>query len=44
MARRSTRFDQEQPFEPLWRGTAPMEAWTQAVADGGITSIQVKTL
>lgn len=30
---------QDQLFERLWSGAAPMEAWTQAVSDGAITVV-----
>ncbi|HET6236608.1 MAG TPA: alkyl sulfatase dimerization domain-containing protein [Acetobacteraceae bacterium] len=32
-------MEQDQLFERLWNGTAPMEEWTQAVSDGAVTSI-----
>jgi alkyl sulfatase BDS1-like metallo-beta-lactamase superfamily hydrolase len=31
--------EQDQLFERLWNGTAPMEEWTQAVSDGAVTPI-----
>jgi alkyl sulfatase BDS1-like metallo-beta-lactamase superfamily hydrolase len=31
--------EQDQLFERLWSGTAPMEEWTQAVSNGAITSV-----
>jgi alkyl sulfatase BDS1-like metallo-beta-lactamase superfamily hydrolase len=31
--------EQDQLFERLWDGTAPMEEWTQAVSDGAVTPI-----
>jgi alkyl sulfatase BDS1-like metallo-beta-lactamase superfamily hydrolase len=34
-----TAMEQDQLFERLWHGTAPMEAWTQAVSDGAITAV-----
>jgi alkyl sulfatase BDS1-like metallo-beta-lactamase superfamily hydrolase len=30
---------QDQLFERLWSGTAPMEEWTQAVSNGAITTV-----
>ena len=32
-------MEQDQLFERLWSGAAPMEAWTQAVSDGAITVV-----
>ena len=32
-------MEQDQLFERLWNGTAPMEEWTQAVSDGAVTSV-----
>jgi glyoxylase-like metal-dependent hydrolase (beta-lactamase superfamily II) len=32
-------MEQDQLFEQLWAGTAPMEEWTQAVSAGAITSV-----
>ena len=32
-------MEQDQLFERLWHGTAPMEEWTQAVSDGAVTSV-----
>jgi len=32
-------MEQDQLFERLWSGTAPMEEWTRAVANGAITSV-----
>jgi hypothetical protein len=32
-------MEQDQLFERLWNGTAPMEEWTQAVSDGAVTAI-----
>jgi alkyl sulfatase BDS1-like metallo-beta-lactamase superfamily hydrolase len=32
-------MQQDQLFERLWNGTAPMEEWTQAVSDGSITAV-----
>jgi glyoxylase-like metal-dependent hydrolase (beta-lactamase superfamily II) len=31
--------EQDQLFERLWNGTAPMEEWTMAVSDGSVTAI-----
>jgi alkyl sulfatase BDS1-like metallo-beta-lactamase superfamily hydrolase len=31
--------EQDELFERLWNGTAPMEEWTQAVSDGAVTFI-----
>jgi alkyl sulfatase BDS1-like metallo-beta-lactamase superfamily hydrolase len=32
-------MEQDLLFERLWNGSAPMEEWTQAVADGAVTAI-----
>ena len=32
-------MEQDQLFERLWNGTAPMEDWTQAVSHGAITAV-----
>ena len=32
-------MEQDQLFERLWSGTAPMEEWTQAVSHGAITAV-----
>lgn len=32
-------MEQDQLFERLWSGTAPMEEWTQAVSNGAITAV-----
>jgi len=32
-------MEQDQLFERLWNGVAPMEAWIQAVSDGAVTSV-----
>jgi alkyl sulfatase BDS1-like metallo-beta-lactamase superfamily hydrolase len=32
-------MEQDQLFERLWNGTAPMKEWTQAVSDGAVTSV-----
>ena len=32
-------MEQDQLFERLWSGTAPMEEWTRAVSNGAITSV-----
>jgi alkyl sulfatase BDS1-like metallo-beta-lactamase superfamily hydrolase len=32
-------MEQDQLFERLWNGTAPMEEWTQAVSDGAVTHV-----
>jgi glyoxylase-like metal-dependent hydrolase (beta-lactamase superfamily II) len=32
-------MQQDQLFERLWNGTAQMVEWTQAVADGAVTSV-----
>jgi len=32
-------MEQDQLFERLWNGAAPMEAWTEAVSDGAVTAI-----
>jgi len=32
-------MEQDQLFERLWNGTAPMEEWTEAVSEGAVTSI-----
>ena len=32
-------MEQDQLFERLWNGTAPMEEWTQAVSHGAITAV-----
>ena len=32
-------MEHDQLFERLWHGTAAMEEWTQAVADGWVTAI-----
>jgi alkyl sulfatase BDS1-like metallo-beta-lactamase superfamily hydrolase len=32
-------MEQDQLFERLWNGTAPMEEWTQAVSNGAITAV-----
>ncbi len=32
-------MEQDQLFERLWNGTAPMEEWTQAVSNGAITTV-----
>jgi alkyl sulfatase BDS1-like metallo-beta-lactamase superfamily hydrolase len=37
--KRTDAVGQDQLFERLWNGTAPMEEWTQAVADGSVTDI-----
>jgi glyoxylase-like metal-dependent hydrolase (beta-lactamase superfamily II) len=33
------RMGQDPLFERLWSGAAPMEEWTQAVADGAVTTV-----
>jgi hypothetical protein len=35
-------MEQDQLFERLWNGTAPMEEWTQAVSAGAVTAIREK--
>jgi len=32
-------MEQDELFERLWNGMAPMEAWTQAVSDGAVTTV-----
>jgi alkyl sulfatase BDS1-like metallo-beta-lactamase superfamily hydrolase len=32
-------MEQDQLFERLWNGTAPMEEWTEAVSQGAITAV-----
>ena len=32
-------MEQDQLFERLWNGTAPMEEWTEAVSEGAVTAI-----
>jgi alkyl sulfatase BDS1-like metallo-beta-lactamase superfamily hydrolase len=32
-------MEENQLFERLWNGTAPMEEWTEAVSDGAVTSV-----
>ena len=32
-------MEQDQLFERLWNGTAPMEEWTQAVSHGAVTAV-----
>jgi alkyl sulfatase BDS1-like metallo-beta-lactamase superfamily hydrolase len=39
MPGRGYRVEQDQLFERLWSGGAPMEDWTQAVSHGAITEI-----
>jgi alkyl sulfatase BDS1-like metallo-beta-lactamase superfamily hydrolase len=37
--KRTDAVEQNQLFERLWDGRAPMEEWTQAVSDGSVTAI-----
>ena len=32
-------MEQDQLFERLWNGAAPMEEWTQAVSHGALTTV-----
>ena len=38
-AARDTLMEQDQLFERLWSGTAPMEEWTEAVSHTAITTV-----
>ena len=32
-------MEENQLFEQIWNGTAPMEEWTEAVSEGAVTAI-----
>ena len=32
-------MEQDQLFERLWNGTAPMEEWTETISEGAVTAI-----
>ena len=37
-------MEQDLLFERLWNGAAPMEEWTEAVADAAVTAISENTI